>query len=59
MSVSGGGIDVFPSRLSDGRTVEGFLQLNPVPVHKVAVVFAVPEARLSEQLADPRMQTAN
>ena len=59
VGVSGGGREVFPPRRAGGRTVEGFLQLDPVPVHKVAVVLPVPEARFPEQLADARLQTAN
>lgn len=40
-------------------TVEGLVQLDPVLVHKVAVVLAVPEARVPEELADAGVQTAH
>lgn len=40
-------------------TVEGLVQLDPVLVHKVAVVFAVPEAGVSVELADTRVEAAH
>lgn len=41
--------------LNSALTIEWFVQLNPVLVHEVAVVFSVPEPRVSKQLSDPRM----
>lgn len=40
-------------------TVKRFVQLDPVLVHKVAVVFPVPEARVSEQFCHPCVHTGN
>lgn len=39
-----------PSSQQRQPTVKRLVQLDPVPVDKVAVVFSVPEARVSAQL---------
>lgn len=39
-------------------TCKGFFQLDPVLVHKVAVVLPVPEARVSQQRPDVGLQAA-
>lgn len=48
-----------PPSPSVSPTVEGLVQLDPVLVHEVAVVLAVPEAGVPVELADTRVEAAD